>query len=92
MKSLQSLRHNFRLTIKYSKSFDDDDEDEDDYIPDVDVSNFRPPKTAASFGFNSGRSSPSIRKAMGVSGKSSAKGKKWCYETDQLHRSVLDTG
>lgn len=61
------------MSAKYSEDYEDDDED--DYIPDVDVKNFKPPKTAATFGFNKGRSSPSIRKAMGVSGKSSAKGK-----------------
>ena len=51
---------------------DESDEEEDDYddIPQVDVSNFRPPshgQTVASFGLNRGRSSPQQRKAMGSS-------------------------
>lgn len=74
--SLQSIPQGFVLSAKFQNDFDEDDED--DYIPEVDVKNFKPPSTAASFGFNSGRSSPSIRKAMGISGKSSAKGKVWC--------------
>eukprot|EP00980_Cylindrotheca_fusiformis_P010007 scaffold2214_cov139-Cylindrotheca_fusiformis.AAC.4 len=64
-----------KYRAKYSSDFeeDDDDDDDDDDVPEVDVSNFRPPTTTASFGFNRGRSSPSTRKAMGVSGKSAAK-------------------
>eukprot|EP00526_Cylindrotheca_closterium_P004931 CAMPEP_0113612174 /NCGR_PEP_ID=MMETSP0017_2-20120614/5959_1 /TAXON_ID=2856 /ORGANISM="Cylindrotheca closterium" /LENGTH=637 /DNA_ID=CAMNT_0000521191 /DNA_START=20 /DNA_END=1933 /DNA_ORIENTATION=+ /assembly_acc=CAM_ASM_000147 len=73
IKSLRLTRQSFILSAKYSDDLDDEDDDEDDYIPEVDVKNFKPPKTATSFGFNSGRSSPSIRKAMGVSGKSAAK-------------------
>lgn len=49
----------------------DDDEDEDDEPPEVDVSNFQPPNMKANFG--RGRSSPSQRKAMGTSGKSTTK-------------------
>lgn len=75
-KSVRLTQQGSILSAKYSEDYEDDDED--DYIPDVDVKNFKPPKTSATFGFNKGRSSPSIRKAMGVSGKSSAKGKGWC--------------
>jgi DNA repair protein RadA/Sms len=56
--------------------FEDDgeeDDDDDDDAPEVDIKNFRPPKTTASFGFNRGRSSPSTRKAMGASKASSTK-------------------
>jgi hypothetical protein len=62
-----------KFPAKYSDDLDDDD---DDAPPEVDVKNFKPPKTTASFGFNRGRSSPTTRKAMGVSGKSSAKGER----------------
>lgn len=51
-----------------SDNYDDDDDDEP---PDVDPANFRPPSTM-SYGLNSGRSSPSQRKAMGRSGASTA--------------------
>ena len=80
---LQYRRHHFQPT-PLSKSNakqknkddydnDDDDDDDDDEIPEVDVKNFVPPKTSTSFGLNRGRSSPSVRKAMGVSGNSQTK-------------------
>lgn len=51
---------------------EDEDNDDDDYldIPEVDVSQFKPPTKMVSFGLNRGRSSPSQRKAMGTSGSS----------------------
>jgi hypothetical protein len=70
-----TARTALKFPAKYSDNTDDDDDDDDD-VPEVDVKNFKPPKTTASFGFNRGRSSPSTRKAMGVSGKSSAKGER----------------
>lgn len=41
----------------------EEDEDDDDEPNDVDIANFRPPKT--SYGLNRGRSSPNARKALG---------------------------
>ena len=58
-----------RSKLAMGHDVDDDDEyDDDDEPPEVDVSNFTPPSTSTSFGFNSGRSAPSQRKAMGTSG------------------------
>lgn len=50
---------------------DDEDDDDDDDPPFVDIANFSP--TLSSFGWNAGRSSPSQRKAMGRSHKSTAR-------------------
>ncbi len=49
---------------------DDDDYDDDDLPPSVDISNFKAP--SHSFGYGRGRSSPSIRTAMGMPSKSTA--------------------
>ena len=57
----------YRTTALAATSDEDDDDDEP---PDVDVANFKPP--TMSFGINSGRSSPSQRKAMGRSSSSTA--------------------
>jgi hypothetical protein len=65
-----------RTALKFSAQSSDNFDDDDDDAPEVDIKNFKPPKTTTSFGFNRGRSSPSTRKAMGVSGKSSAKGER----------------
>lgn len=53
--------------------FNNDDRDEEDEydILSVDTSKFKPPSNIISFGLNRGRSSPSLRKAMGTSGTSS---------------------
>lgn len=61
----------FRST-RLSKLFlTNDDEDDDDEPPEVDVKNFRYPSSVDSFGLGKGRSSPSQRKAMGTSSKTS---------------------
>ena len=52
------------------KSDEDDDEEEDDEPPEVNVANFKAP--THSFGYGRGRSSPSIRKAVGMPSKSTA--------------------
>lgn len=49
---------------------DDDEEEEDDEPPEVNVANFKAP--THSFGYGRGRSSPSIRKAVGMPSKSTA--------------------
>ena len=57
----------------YSDNEDYYDDDDDDDPPDVDVSKFvasTRQKSPLSFGWNSGRSAPSQRKAMGTSGGS----------------------
>jgi DNA repair protein RadA/Sms len=54
---------------------DEEDEEEDDLPPSVDVANFKAPTTTTPtpvFGYNRGRSSPSVRTAMGKAGKSPA--------------------
>jgi DNA repair protein RadA/Sms len=51
-------------------AYESEEDDYEDDIPDVDTSTFKPPKEMVSFGLNRGRSSPSIRKAMGTSGSS----------------------
>jgi DNA repair protein RadA/Sms len=51
------------------RNYDDADED-DDEPPEVDVANFKAP--THSFGYGRGRSSPSIRKAVGMPSKSTA--------------------
>ena len=62
-------RHSIRKLAMTSDDDEfDDDDDYDDEPPKVDVSNFTPPSTATTFGFNSGRSAPSQRKAMGTAG------------------------
>mmetsp|Transcript_27149 Transcript_27149/g.64957 ORF Transcript_27149/g.64957 Transcript_27149/m.64957 type:complete len:809 (+) Transcript_27149:647-3073(+) len=53
-----------------AKNYDDDD-DEDDEPPEVDVRNFQAPSSSVQFGLGRGRSSPSQRKAMGTSSKTS---------------------
>ena len=50
---------------------DDDNDDDDDEPPDVDITQFSPPKSSVSYGPGRGRSAPSQRKAMGTSGSSS---------------------
>lgn len=57
--------------LRLSYNNDEDDDDEDDPGIDVDVANFRPP--TAALGWNSGRSSPAGRKAMGRSSSSTAR-------------------
>lgn len=54
---------------------EDEDEEEDDLPPSVDIANFKAPSSTSvipSFGYNKGRSSPSVRTAMGKAGKSTA--------------------
>jgi DNA repair protein RadA/Sms len=71
--SLNRITQNGLLASRDFHSDNDDDneeDDDDDYISDVDISSFKPPKEIVSFGLNRGRSSPSIRKAMGTSGSS----------------------
>ena len=58
------------FAIHNNEDEDDEDEDDDDDIPDVDVSKFKP--SSMSYGLNTGRSSPSQRKAMGRSATSTA--------------------
>ena len=52
---------------------EDEEDDEDDEPPDVDVQDFRAPSMNSVVGMNSGRSAPSIRKAMGLSGAGTTK-------------------
>jgi DNA repair protein RadA/Sms len=70
-----SSYHRFGTLLQHSRQdgedYDDEEEEEDDDDPpEVNVSNFQPPKMES--GFGRGRSSPSQRGAMGTSGKSVA--------------------
>lgn len=56
----------------YEIDGDDDDDEDDDEPPSVNLEDWSPPKTM-SYGLNSGRSSPSQRKALGTSGSSTAR-------------------
>jgi DNA repair protein RadA/Sms len=67
MHFVQSIR------CRASSRNEDEPDDDDDEPPSVDVSSFRPPNMASTFGLNRGRSSPSQRKAMGTSGSSTAR-------------------
>ena len=64
------LRHPQRLHASYPNKPNEEgeeDDDDDDEPPEVDTAKFSPPSMSIQVGLNRGRSSPSIRKAMGTS-------------------------